>query len=172
MEKIYIISLETNGSGADFLTQSINERDATYKEYFQYLVDNRLAGSVIIREDIVDYKIVKNDSQCYFDTLDWDKTTVLHQKEYHPHMMKSKAELQRQIQRIYAVHKDHRLYNKALSLVMLYSHNMSMTAENELFWKNWKQNSIDPDNKGRAVYWENRLHTQPYHRNLYTARTK
>lgn len=173
MNKLYIVSLDMDGSGADFLTQSIKERDAKALEYWQSLVDNRQPGSVTVREDIVDddrYKEAMNEDSYYFDTLDWDNTKVLFQKEYHPHMMKSKVDLQKQIQRIEAVHKDHRLYNKALNKVIFYNHNMSMSAENQRYWKEWMRLNRDPEKKEQADALLKKMGDEPYHRNLYTAR--
>lgn len=171
MEKIYIISLDTAGSGADFLTGSISERNAKYHEYWKYLQQNRQAGIVTVREDTIPYEIWKeamNDPTSYFDTADWDKTRTLYQKEYHPRMMKSKEDLERQIQRINAVHKDHRLYNKAQNLVLKYNHNMSMTAENDHYWREWNWLDRNPEKKQEADALLRKMHETPYHRNLYT----
>ena len=173
MEKIYIISLEMNGSGADFLTQDIKERDEKCLEYWQHLVKNKLAGSVAVREDIVDddrWQLTKDEEQYYFDTLDWDATKVLFQKEYHPLMMKSTADLNRQIGRIAANHPDHRLYNKAQNLVLLYNHNMSETVENTRLWREWNRLQRDPYMKEQADAMLQKMLDTPYHRNLYSAR--
>lgn len=171
MEKIYIVSLDTAGSGADFLTGSISERNAKYHEYWQYLQQNKLAGTVSVREDTIPYerwKEAKTDPTCYFDTVDWNKTKVLHQKEYHPRMMKSKADLVRQIQRIHAAHGDHRLYNRAQKLVLKYNHLMSMTAEDDHYWREWKWLDHNPEKKQEADAMLCKMRETPYHRNLYT----
>lgn len=175
MEKLYIISLELDGSGADFLTQSIKERNEKYLEYWQHMVDNKLSGSVSVYEDTVDddrYKEAMDDSPYYFDTLDWDNIKTLFQKEYHPRMMKSKADLERQIGRIAVHHKDHRLYGKAQNLVMLYNHNMSENPENDCYWREWLRLKRNPEQKSQAEAVLQKMHRTPYHRNLYAARTK
>ena len=43
---------------------------------------------------------------------------------------KSKADIDKQISRIYAAHKDHRLYEKAQGLAIRYNYNMSESAVN------------------------------------------
>lgn len=171
MEKLYAVSLDIAGSGADFLTESISERNAKYHEYWDYLQQNKLAGTVTVREDIIPYerwKEAKTDPTYYFDTVDWDKTKVLYRKEYHPRMMKSKADLERQIQRIHAIHKDHRLYNRAQNLVLKYNHLMSITAENEHYWREWRRLDINPEEKQQADALLRKMHETPYHRNLYS----
>lgn len=175
MEKLYIVSIELDGSGADFLTQSIKERDNKYLEYWQYLVDNKLVGSVNVREDIVSYerwKAIKEDDQYYFDTLDWNNTKILFQKKYHPQMMKSKADLEKQITRIAANHPHHRLYNKAQGLVILYNHNMSETLENSTYWREWRFLDRNPETKIQAEEMLRKMNETAYHRDLYTARIK
>ena len=175
MEKIYIVSLELDGSAADSLTQSIKERDNKYLEFWQHMVDNKLAGAVVVREDIVDdnrYKEAKDGEQYYFDTLDWNNTKTLFQKKYHPRMMKSKADLERQITRIAANHPNHRLYNKAQLLVIYYNHNISESLENLMYWKEWKVLDRNPETKIQAEDMLRKMHETVYHRDLYTARVK
>lgn len=90
---------------------------------------------------------------------------------------KSKADLTKQIGRISAVHKNHRLYNKALDLVMLYRHNMTMSKQNKDFEDEYNSclNSIgliSPETEDKAANIRIRIYTFQYPVSLYSQKSE
>lgn len=168
--RFYVISLDLDGSGSDYLTATLTECIALYKEYWQYLVDNSLTGKVTIREALVegqDYDPYIENPQIFFDACDWDKMPVLHSKTYSPKGMKSTAALTAQIQRIFKNHAEHRLYDKALGLVMRYNDRITDTPEHTFYHENWCWVKNDPDRQEEAARWLHKLNHTRYHRSLY-----
>ena len=89
---------------------------------------------------------------------------------------KSKADLTKQIGRLSTVHKNHRLYSKALDLVTLYRQNMTMSKQNKDFENEYNSclNSIGllpPWMEEKAVDIRIRIYTFQYPVSLYAQKT-
>lgn len=79
---------------------------------------------------------------------------------------KSKRDLTKQIQRIYATYGSHRLYNTALSICLIYNQNMSDTKENILLFRQYcEENS--PQLKAEIL---ESMETMKYPMNVYMSR--
>ena len=86
---------------------------------------------------------------------------------------KSKADIAKQIGRICAVHKSHRLYNKAQGLAIQYNYNMSESEVNIELHRQYMaclypSGMVRPDKKEKAEALLNQMNTQQYSRAGYT----
>lgn len=88
--------------------------------------------------------------------------------------MKSKKDVDEQIQRIYNRFVKHRLYGLAQELAILYNWNMSNTANNELLYKQYSRcfgaNGVIQSKKEEAKMWLDRMHNAKYPKALYAKR--
>lgn len=86
---------------------------------------------------------------------------------------KSKADIDKQISRIYAAHKDHRLYDKAQGLAIRYNYNMSESAVNSDLHHQYMaclypSGIVRPTDKEKADALLDQMANHQYSRDVYS----
>lgn len=139
MKTLFVVSLEFDKGGADSLVQDFSAAQNRKKKYINFLKTNHLKAWIhIYRTDVSkrDYTDIIADSTLFFDNID-NYSLLEISAEAVGIKTKSKADLNKQIGRIFANHKDHRLYMKAQKLVLRYNFNMSQTPQNSALHKEY-----------------------------------
>ena len=169
MKTLFIVSLDFNGGGADFLESDLSAALKQKDGYIQSLKKNNMKGWVrISRTDVTasDFNEFITDSTPFFDQIGNYKLVEI-SADAVGIRAKSKADLERQIGRIFANHKDHRLYMKAQMLVLRYNSNMSETPQNTALHKEYmKINSRNPE---QAQLILSQMHEFHYPIDVYAA---
>ncbi len=168
----FVVSLDTaQGSGADWASESRKQTADKCKEFLNYLTRERIDGTVTVSETQIpedDWNDFREDQTFFFDNIGNYKLKRIYSRKISRRGMKSKNELVRQINRICRNFPEHRLYNKAQSLVLLYNHNMSESADNNFFWRNWQTCNRNPERKQEAEHWLKKMGDTKYHKDFYT----
>lgn len=168
MKLVYVVSVDMDGSGADFVTRDDYEKDLKVVEYMDFLLEKRMEGTVTVRKTFVNEKecrMLDTDSSEFMDTVDLDSMELLFRKTYYPKRMKTKDDLGKQMNRIFRNHPKHRLYDKAQALVLKYNHFMSETPEN--IYNHGKYMYYSIWDKRKADWYLERLRKEPYHQDVY-----
>lgn len=128
MKTLYVVSFDMKGGGADYLAPDLT----AVHEYIQSLKKNKIKGLVHIYKTEVtvsDFEDFMDDSTCFFDNI--EDYNLQECAVYRiGTRTKSKADLDKQIGRIFDAHNGHRLYMKAQKLVLRYNFNMSNSPQN------------------------------------------
>ena len=139
MKTLFVVSLDFMNGGADSLFPDLSAALSRKNEYIQSLKENRLKGWVrIFKTEVTsrDFADFIEDSCLFFDNIG-DYTLLELSAEAVGIRTKSKADLNRQIGRIFTNHKEHRLYMKAQNIVLRYNSNMSQTPQNSALHKEY-----------------------------------
>lgn len=169
MKTLFIVSLDFNGGGADFLASDFSSALKQKDGYIQSLKKNNMKGWVrISRTDVTvsEFNEFITDSTLFFDQIGNYKLVEI-SADAVGIRTKSKADLERQIGRIFVNHKDHRLYMKAQTLVLRYNYNMSETPQNTALHKEYMY--LNQRNPAQAEQILSQMHEFHYPIDVYSA---
>ena len=97
----------------------------------------------------------------FFDNINSYKLSVIESVNGWFGRIKSRNDLDKQIGRITSSHSNHRLYNKALELVMRYNHNISVTQQNTEMHRHYMQMKSVDEKKAQAILEHMQRHKYP-----------